>query len=562
MRTIVQQAAVRIHECNGQEVLDVVEAISTGGYIDAVDKVYWDTLMDWTGEKYERARRYLDENAGLPLALPRLSDFDRALAVQDYREQLSKFDLIGLGFTYTARLLEHIGVRLPEGSVLEEWTETARQVAVNVRHEGDMEKNAEAQEGLKVCRTVCVYRYSLRRADGDGAAELGPTAITSGPADEAHELGLFATTLRHHRGGDGEFKAMQACARACADLGRAPAVGGGGLADIDGELWVHVSEVPCLSCVSAMAQFRRLFPDITLHCAFTLGRQPAAVNGCNGVGQQQSVQSTGRAATAPAKAQDARAKPPVLSFEDALRAQDRGGGEIIGSTTTPSRAGAVVVKDNPYRAAASAVTADSVKPMLSPSASTADSVRGPTLVTGLMASSSAPAATRPLISWEEAVRAGAEAAAAGPSTTFSFAPNVAGSSGAAACGEHDLLMASASEPDCKRRTCGAVENGHRAAFSPSPHTPWTRSTAASPSASTNSLWASPASAALVPLKAAHVEGPCTTSLTPRIAATTRAGKSALRACHEDHPDIVDDMRQSHVPEDAVQPRAAQRQSFY
>ena len=31
------------------------------------------------------------------------------------------------------------------------------------------------------------------------AATVGPVAVTSGPAKEEHELGLFAATLKHHR---------------------------------------------------------------------------------------------------------------------------------------------------------------------------------------------------------------------------------------------------------------------------------------------------------------------------------------------------------------------------
>ena len=53
----------------------------------------------------------------------------------------------------------------------------------------------------QVCRTVCVYRYTLRCpvSNGRGAATVGPVAVTSGPAKDEHELGLFAATLKHHR---------------------------------------------------------------------------------------------------------------------------------------------------------------------------------------------------------------------------------------------------------------------------------------------------------------------------------------------------------------------------
>ena len=52
------------------------------------------------------------------------------------------------------------------------------------------------------------------------------------------------------RGGDGEFQALQACARASQELGVKP-IGPPPMdgSAVEGELWLHVSEVPCLSCV-------------------------------------------------------------------------------------------------------------------------------------------------------------------------------------------------------------------------------------------------------------------------------------------------------------------------
>lgn len=273
MRCLAQQAARRLHECQGQEVLDLIEAITTGDYMEELDGHDWATLAAWSNGKYEGAKDFLDHHGSMPLSLPKLSEFDRALAVQDYREHLASFDLIGLGFTYTSQLLRHLGVCLPEGRAREDWMDVARGAAVFAGNESDVNKNQEAKEGLKACRTVCVYRFSLQSASG--CLERGPVAITSGAPTEAHELGLFAATLRHHRGGDGEFQALQACARACLELGLPPLANG---QDAFGEIWLHVSEVPCLSCVGAMAQFRQLFPNLRLNVTFTLGRQPAGIS--------------------------------------------------------------------------------------------------------------------------------------------------------------------------------------------------------------------------------------------------------------------------------------------
>ena len=279
MKCLVDEAAGRLHECAGQEILDLIESISTGGYEDAVQGPQWSLLVAWAGEKYESVQKFIAASSDMPLGLRKLSDFDRALAVQDYRDHMASFSLVGLGFTYTSKLLREMGVVLLEGAQREDWRNQSQAAAARISgtgNESDVAKNAEAREGLKVCRTVCVYRYSLRALTGQNCG-VEPTAVTSGPASEAFELGLFAAVLRHPRGGDSEFQALQACARACLqDLGcnpiGAPPLDGSA---VEGELWLHVSEVPCLSCVGAMAQFRKMFPDIKIHIAFNLGRQPS-----------------------------------------------------------------------------------------------------------------------------------------------------------------------------------------------------------------------------------------------------------------------------------------------
>eukprot|EP00929_Paragymnodinium_shiwhaense_P097298 TRINITY_DN59034_c0_g1_i2.p1 TRINITY_DN59034_c0_g1~~TRINITY_DN59034_c0_g1_i2.p1 ORF type:complete len:939 (-),score=231.37 TRINITY_DN59034_c0_g1_i2:676-3492(-) len=271
MKTLTRQAARMLPECQGQEILDLLEALGTGGYEDVVDECDLNFISNWIVERSAGATTFIKQQAGLALEWPRLSDFDRALAVQDYRDQLAAFNVIGLGYNYTASILEELGVHLPSGDSLVNWKEAASAAAEGVMNASDASKNAEAQEGLKACRTVCVYRYSLSAPSQGKAARREPSGVASSQAVDAWELGLVAATLKHHRGGDGEFQALQSCARACLDeLGLDPLTGAG--AAVEGEVWLHVSEVPCLSCVGAMAQFRRLFPKVSLCVSFTLGR--------------------------------------------------------------------------------------------------------------------------------------------------------------------------------------------------------------------------------------------------------------------------------------------------
>mmetsp|Transcript_16873 Transcript_16873/g.39408 ORF Transcript_16873/g.39408 Transcript_16873/m.39408 type:complete len:814 (+) Transcript_16873:164-2605(+) len=297
IRTLTRQAAQVLHECAGQEILDLLETISTGGYQDAVDPQDYARIQCWIEDRFNGAREFVAESGSFPLKLPAMSEFDRALAVQDYKDQLASFKVIGLGYDFTRAALSSLGVIFPEGQTLDQWVETARVTALDTKNEGDAQKNVEAQEGLKACRTVCVYKYCLRAPDlGGGAARevaYGPAGFASGQPNEQHELGLFAATLKHNRGGDGEFQALQACARAAVDLGFPP-LGDAphNAACLTGDLWLHVSEVPCLSCVGAMAQFRRLLPEVRLNLSFTLGRQPAVMNS-GGSAEEQRDKSNG-----------------------------------------------------------------------------------------------------------------------------------------------------------------------------------------------------------------------------------------------------------------------------
>merc|ERR1719352_120202 len=53
MQCLVEQAAQRLHECQGQEVFDLVEAISTGEYTDVMGTAGWRVVTEWANEKYD-----------------------------------------------------------------------------------------------------------------------------------------------------------------------------------------------------------------------------------------------------------------------------------------------------------------------------------------------------------------------------------------------------------------------------------------------------------------------------------------------------------------------------
>lgn len=81
------------------------------------------------------------------------------------------------------------------------------------------------------------------------------------------KYGFVAAILRHHRAGDGEFQALTCVAEACVSLDSTVP------SNCVGDLWMHVSEVCCVSCCGAMVQFKNLFPHVNLHVSYDLGRQ-------------------------------------------------------------------------------------------------------------------------------------------------------------------------------------------------------------------------------------------------------------------------------------------------
>ena len=136
MECLVNEAAGRLHECAGQEILDLIESISTGGYEDAVQGPQWSSLVSWAGAKYESVQKFVQVSSDMPLGLRKLSDFDRALAVQDYRDHMASFSLVGLGFTYTSKLLREMGVVLLEGPQRESWQNASQVAAARITGTG------------------------------------------------------------------------------------------------------------------------------------------------------------------------------------------------------------------------------------------------------------------------------------------------------------------------------------------------------------------------------------------------------------------------------------------
>ncbi|CAK9017742.1 RAP domain-containing protein [Durusdinium trenchii] len=144
---------------------------------------------------------------------------------------------------------------------------------------------SRAEEGREVLAWVA---FSLDlEADNQRAFISEPGQIvTYGRADRefcphwqaAEKLLMPLTTTSHSRGGHAERVAMLqvfSAALKCADQL-------GGNCDLMGDVWLHISHWPCISCMAVLCQVLALAPDVRLHVSwegFTPHSEPHAPTG-------------------------------------------------------------------------------------------------------------------------------------------------------------------------------------------------------------------------------------------------------------------------------------------
>lgn len=175
-----------------------------------------------------------------------------------YRAELEALDLVTLGARRTAQLLRAFSLG---EEPLGEADGFAREARVAIAAWRARLAAADPTGRAAFHRSQCVWQ--LVGAGGDGVAGgLLASASAAGATG-----GLVACRLRHARGGDAEFRAMAAAAEL---LESAPSASGIGAAV---ELRLHVSEVPCVSCVGAMVQLRFRCPGMGFCVTFDRGRE-------------------------------------------------------------------------------------------------------------------------------------------------------------------------------------------------------------------------------------------------------------------------------------------------
>lgn len=153
----------------------------------------------------------------------------------EYKDTLESLDVVTLGYKYTMEILDELGC------YNESFLDVGREEARRWRAEAAA---IDSSSRAAFHRSQAVWRI------GESV-----TVEASGPPVDPG--GLVAIRLKHFRGGDAEFRAL---AQVASMSSKPPS------------LEIHVSEVPCLSCLGAMVQFHNMF-DVDLRVCFDRGRQ-------------------------------------------------------------------------------------------------------------------------------------------------------------------------------------------------------------------------------------------------------------------------------------------------
>ena len=195
--------------------------------------------------------------------LKKLEDFARLGAqgrpsgaeVAAYQRSVEQSDIVTLGEHWTLAFLKHFGMLCPAD---DGFIPSARRRILDFRAE-EAAKDPVSRSIFH--RAQCAWQLGIQGdADGalaDGLFESGEP-IAGAPAGH----GLYVCRLRHTREGDAEIQAL------CAALGTSALRSGRGQGL---KLNLHLSDVPCVSCLGCTLQFQFRYPGV-LKVSFDRGR--------------------------------------------------------------------------------------------------------------------------------------------------------------------------------------------------------------------------------------------------------------------------------------------------
>lgn len=198
-------------------------------------------------------------------------------AVRTYQEAVQALGVRGLGNVHSWRFLRQLGLARAGPQLASVAAETrAATIAEGMAGPGSLDFGRGERQNW------CFFRARCGAAsDGPGSVELPGRLLNSSVLGYREDnAGLVAVKLHHdrvsHRSWDAEFRGLALFAAAARTLlggpngvaerpdGRPEPAARGSEDAVEGHIQLYMTEVPCLSCICVMAQFRRRFPRVVI----------------------------------------------------------------------------------------------------------------------------------------------------------------------------------------------------------------------------------------------------------------------------------------------------------
>lgn len=242
---LAHRQAGNITNCDLWMVHESMQAWSEGVRTDLRSRCAFETICDDATLLYDKIKAFL-------LASPLLLGLSpvvglSACAASRYQDVMKSLEVASVGDTHTRRLLDSLRI-----------TETTAQFW----QRGKLAVGARAGHGPRTgVQNWCFFHVRLE--EGSVVVEAHGLANSTVTATVPDTSGLVAVQLHfdrvRHRSWDAEFRALASIIDSAREIRRrVPA------SPVSGVAQLFVTDVPCISCVGAMAQFRRRFPGISL----------------------------------------------------------------------------------------------------------------------------------------------------------------------------------------------------------------------------------------------------------------------------------------------------------
>lgn len=246
LSALLEETLRRVEEFPPQSLFDVHDALIFFKVIPSATSVdrRLSSCFDDTAQRLESFAARCAGKAGPSSA-----------EVAAYQKSVEQADIVTLGEHWTIAFLKRFGLLCSKD---DPFIPTARQRICDFRAE-EAAKDSVSRSIFH--RAQCVWQLGIDGDEGalaDGLFESGEP-ICGAPASH----GLYVCRLRHTREGDAEIQAL------CAALDTS--VLRGGKAPQGLKLNLHLSDVPCVSCLGCTLQFQFRFPSL-LKVSFDRGR--------------------------------------------------------------------------------------------------------------------------------------------------------------------------------------------------------------------------------------------------------------------------------------------------